>query len=290
MASDRCGGGGAIERDWAGGGYSSVSGAFHRWEARPPSASNGDKARELPIGPRPRRPVSPERDRDRVRLSLNRAAHRTLAENDRAERWLRRNGIYQRTPDVVRRSATLSNSLPVWRGITPPCPHLTATRSVAARGRNALSPPGEDDREAVRRGQVFTARPVERRHPMVQPRSKRLRPARLKRAMRNYVRARFKVGFIRAAIANFAQIRRDHPRDAQRAILFLPAWVRQMALDGIPPPEPDMWSFYWRGRGQKNRGEPTPPASAARDRPPSSPHSPRRRHRPGSRGSGRGCP
>ncbi len=40
----------------------------------------------MPIGPRPRRPVSPERDRDRVRLSLNRAAHRTLAENDRAER------------------------------------------------------------------------------------------------------------------------------------------------------------------------------------------------------------
>src|SRR5690349_14109429 len=39
---------GAIERDWAGGGYSSVSGAFHRWEARPPSASNGDKARECP--------------------------------------------------------------------------------------------------------------------------------------------------------------------------------------------------------------------------------------------------
>ena len=40
----------------------------------------------MPIGPRPRRPVSPERDRDRVRLSLNRAAHRTLAENERAER------------------------------------------------------------------------------------------------------------------------------------------------------------------------------------------------------------
>ena len=34
---------GAIERDWAGGGYSSVSGAFHRWEARPPSASMGTK-------------------------------------------------------------------------------------------------------------------------------------------------------------------------------------------------------------------------------------------------------
>jgi hypothetical protein len=77
---------GAIERDWAGGGYSSVSGAFHRWEARPPSASSGDKARDLPIGPRPCRPVSPERGRDRVRLSLNRAAHRTLANNERAER------------------------------------------------------------------------------------------------------------------------------------------------------------------------------------------------------------
>ena len=33
------------------------SGDFHRWGARPPSASNGDKARE-PLGPRPRRPGS----------------------------------------------------------------------------------------------------------------------------------------------------------------------------------------------------------------------------------------
>jgi len=126
---------------------------------------------------------------------------------------------------------------------------------------------------------------------MVQPRFKRLRPTRLKRAKRNYVRAKFKVGFIRAAIAKFAQIRRDHPRDAQRAILFLPAWVRQMALDGTPPSEPDMWSFFWRGRGEKNWGDPTIlPASGAPDTPPSSPHTPRRRHRPGSRGSGRGCP
>lgn len=125
---------------------------------------------------------------------------------------------------------------------------------------------------------------------MVQPRLKRIRPARLKRAMRNYVRARFKTGFIRAAIAQIAKVRSDHPGQERDAADWLPAWVRQMALDGTPPPEPDMWSFYWRGRGQKNRGEPTPPAAAARDTPPSSPHSPRRRHRPGSRGSGRGCP
>ena len=125
---------------------------------------------------------------------------------------------------------------------------------------------------------------------MVQPRLKRIRPIRLKRAMRRYIQARRKAAFIRAAIAKMAQIQRDHPRDAHLAILFMPAWVRQMALDGVEPPEPDMWSFYWRGRGQKNRGEPIPPASAAPDTPPSSRHSPRRRHRPGSRDSGRGCP
>ena len=51
---------GAIERDWAGGGYFSVSGDSCRWGARPPSASNGDKARVLPIGPRPRRLVPSE--------------------------------------------------------------------------------------------------------------------------------------------------------------------------------------------------------------------------------------
>ncbi|GGL30033.1 hypothetical protein GCM10010983_29180 [Caulobacter rhizosphaerae] len=125
---------------------------------------------------------------------------------------------------------------------------------------------------------------------MVQPRSKRTRPARLQRARRAYIRARFKVGFIRAAIAKMAQVHRDHPRDAHLAALWLPSWVRQMALDGVEPPEPDIWAFYWRGRGQKNRGDPKRLASAARDTTPSSPHSPRRRHRPGSRGSGRGCP
>ncbi|CAN5597967.1 hypothetical protein BH10PSE4_BH10PSE4_45720 [soil metagenome] len=125
---------------------------------------------------------------------------------------------------------------------------------------------------------------------MVQPRSKRIRPARLRRAMRNYIRARFKVGFIRAAIARIAEVRRDHPSDEHRAVLWLPRWVRQMAVDGTEPPEPDIWSFYWRGRGQKNQGEPIPPASAAPDRPPSSPDSLRRRHRPGSRDSARDCP
>lgn len=125
---------------------------------------------------------------------------------------------------------------------------------------------------------------------MVQPRPKRSRPARLRRAKRRYIRARFKVGLVRAAIAHIAEIRRDRPYQEASAVRWLPRWVRQMALDGTPPPEPDMWSFYWRGLGQKNRGEPTLPASAAPDTPPSSPHSPRRRHRPGSRDSGRGCP
>jgi hypothetical protein len=125
---------------------------------------------------------------------------------------------------------------------------------------------------------------------MVLPRPKRIRRSRLKRPMRHYVRARFKAGFIRGAIAKIAQVRRDHPGQAESAAAWLPAWVRQMALDGTPPPEPDMWSFYWRGKGQKNQGEPSPPASAARDTPPSSPHSPRRRHRPGRRGSARDCP
>jgi hypothetical protein len=49
------------------------------------------------------------------------------------------------------------------REITPPCPHLTASRSVAARGRRTralpLPPVGEDDREAIRRGQVVGAEP-----------------------------------------------------------------------------------------------------------------------------------
>ena len=57
------------------------SGDSFRWGARPPSASSEDKARDLPIGPRPRRPGPVGNDRTRVRLSLNRAAHRTLADN-----------------------------------------------------------------------------------------------------------------------------------------------------------------------------------------------------------------
>jgi len=58
---------GAIERDWAGGGYSSVSG-------EPGVAGPARRRRRwgpsawLSGGPRPCRPVSPERDRDRVRL------------------------------------------------------------------------------------------------------------------------------------------------------------------------------------------------------------------------------
>ena len=122
------------------------------------------------------------------------------------------------------------------------------------------------------------------------PKRKRKRPVRLKRSMQRYLKALRRAGFIRAATANIAEIRRDHPGEERHAALFFPAWVRQMALDGTPPPEPDIWSFYWRGKGQKNQGPPTPPASAARDTPPSSPHSPRRRRKPGSRDSARGCP
>lgn len=125
---------------------------------------------------------------------------------------------------------------------------------------------------------------------MTQSRARRVRRPRLKRAMKGYLKALHKAAFIRAAIAQFDQIRRERPRDAHRAVLYLPRWVRQMAEDGVAPPEPDMWAFYWRGRGEKNRGDPTLPASAARDTPPSSPHNPRRRHRPGSRDSARGCP
>ncbi len=40
---------GAIERGWAGGGYSGVSGDFHRWGARPPSAWLGIGVRVLVI-------------------------------------------------------------------------------------------------------------------------------------------------------------------------------------------------------------------------------------------------
>ena len=125
---------------------------------------------------------------------------------------------------------------------------------------------------------------------MVQPRPKIVRPPRLKRAMLRYIKAMRRTGLIRAAIARIAEVRRDHPADERHAVLWLPRWVRQLAVDGAEPPEPDMWSFYWRGRGQKNRGQPTPPASAAPDTPPSSPDSPRRRRKPGSRDSARGCP
>ena len=129
---------------------------------------------------------------------------------------------------------------------------------------------------------------------MVQPRPKRRRRPRLKRAMHCYIKAMRRAAFVRAAIAEIAEIRRDHPGQEEDAADWLPRWVRQMALDATPLPEPDMWAFYWRGRGEKNKGpptpSPTPPASAARDTPPSSPHSPRRRHRPGRSGSARGCP
>ena len=94
---------------------------------------------------------------------------------------------------------------------------------------------------------------------MVQPRSRRIRPHRLKRAMQRYLKAMRRTSFIRAAIAKIAEVRRDHPREEDLAALWLPRWVRRMALDGTEPPEPDMWSFYWRGRGQKNRGCHTPP-------------------------------
>ena len=129
---------------------------------------------------------------------------------------------------------------------------------------------------------------------MVQPRSKRIRPLRLKRSMQRYIKAARRVAFVRKAIDWIVKVRDKHPGQEKDAAAWLPAWARQMALDGTPPPEPDMWSFYWRGKGQKNHGPPplpaTPPASGARDTPPSSPHSPRRRHRPGRRGSARDCP
>ena len=125
---------------------------------------------------------------------------------------------------------------------------------------------------------------------MVQPRPRRIRPPRLKRAMKAYLRAMARWRLFRAGIAHVAELRRDRPQHVEYLSHSLPDWLRQTALDGTPPPEPDIWSFYWRGRGQKNQGPPTPPASAAPDTPPSSPHSPRRRHRPGSRDSGRGCP
>ena len=125
---------------------------------------------------------------------------------------------------------------------------------------------------------------------MVQPRPKRIRPTRLKRAMQRYIKAMRRAAFVRKAIDWIDEVREKRPGGEEDAASYLPRWARRMALDGAPPPEPDIWSFYWRGKGQKNLGPPTPPASAAPDTPPSSPHSPRRRRKPGSRGSGRGCP
>src|SRR6478752_8716663 len=76
----------------------------------PPAVGvDGDPARVLPIGPRPRRLESVGNDRFRVRLSLNRAAYRTLADNERAERSASsKRYTLENTPDVVRRSASLS--------------------------------------------------------------------------------------------------------------------------------------------------------------------------------------
>jgi hypothetical protein len=95
---------------------------------------------------------------------------------------------------------------------------------------------------------------------VVRPRSKTVRPPRLKRAMKAYLRALQQRRFIRAAIAHVAKLRRDQPDQEGYLSRALPRWLRQAALDGVEPPEPDMWSFYWRGRGQKNRGAATPPA------------------------------
>jgi hypothetical protein len=85
-ASDRCGGGGRSSGTGLEGVTPACPGTPVVGGARPPSASNGDRARVLPIGPRPRRPGLVGNDRNRVRLSLNRAAHRKLADNDGAER------------------------------------------------------------------------------------------------------------------------------------------------------------------------------------------------------------
>src|SRR6478752_7131164 len=76
----------------------------------PPAVGvDGDPARELPIGPRLRRPGLAGNSRARVRLSLNRAAYRTLADNGCAERSASsKRYTLENTPDVVRRSASLS--------------------------------------------------------------------------------------------------------------------------------------------------------------------------------------
>jgi hypothetical protein len=68
---------GAIERDTGARGLLAWSGDFHRWEARPPSASMGVKREQSST----RVPIVRTRSkgRGRVRLSLNRAAYRTLA-------------------------------------------------------------------------------------------------------------------------------------------------------------------------------------------------------------------
>lgn len=91
---------------------------------------------------------------------------------------------------------------------------------------------------------------------MVQPRPKRPRQARLKRAKRRYIRARFKAGLVKAAIAQVAALRDKDPYKAEHAIRWLPLWMRRNLVDGTPLPEPDMWAFYWRGRGRKNLGDP----------------------------------
>jgi hypothetical protein len=164
MASDRCGGGGRSSGTGLEGVTPACPGSL-ALQAPPAVGVDGDKARDLPIGPRLRRPVSPERDRDRVRLGLNRAAHRTLANNERAERSASSKRYLSKNPgrcpalrvpfqQLSERSREAANTCPTWR-----LRRLSAPTGGGGRVHSRPLPPvGEDDREAVRRGQVGGAR------------------------------------------------------------------------------------------------------------------------------------
>ena len=88
---------------------------------------------------------------------------------------------------------------------------------------------------------------------MVQPRPKSRRPDRLKRPMQAYIRACRKVALATALIAEIARIAREAPGMERAAARYLPAWVRPMALEGAPPPRPDMWAYYRQGLGRRGR-------------------------------------
>jgi hypothetical protein len=129
MASDRCGGGGRS----SGTGLEGVTSACPGTPAlgSPPAVGVDEDWARASYDPRPRRRDRSETTGTGLRLGLNRAAYRTRTDNGGAERSASsKRYIDSNTPDVVRRSATLSN------------PSAGFRVSMRDRAREHLPPPG----------------------------------------------------------------------------------------------------------------------------------------------------